>query len=481
MAFLSFEFLAFFTSVLILNWLLKKWPLWWRLFLLTASYLFYSFWDIRFLAILIIVSFANFLVALLLGNQFVKQRRLILGGGVALNLAALGFFKYYDFFRLSFESFFQRLGIPWSLPFLDIFLPIGISFYIFRAISYLIDVYRKKIAAEKSWLDFFIYLAFFPHLLSGPIMRAGDFLPQLKNSGAKKIENFYSHFTLIFSGFLKKLVLASFLSASLVDNVFAVPENHSSLAIFLAILAYSLVLYFDFSGYSDLAIGFSGLLGFNSCLNFDTPYLSLNLRDFWRRWHISFSSWIRDYIYIPLGGSRVSKARKHFNLILAMVLAGLWHGPALHFIFWGFWHGLGLSATHFFHDRKGKETGQADSGERGKSWPGILKKFFAWLCTFSFVSLGWVFFKSETAADGWKVLRGLVNFRYIFEPLPLYVLLAVIFGFLFLFLEKPGLKFFTRQQEKMPFILWLILALSAMLVLFKLGPDTIPPFIYFGF
>ena len=373
-------------------------------------------------------------------------------------------------------SLLRAVGLPASLPFLEIILPVGISFYIFRAISYLVDVYKGKLAAEKSWLDFFIYLAFFPYLLAGPIARASDFLSQLKNGGAKQIDNLGECFTLIFFGLFKKLVLSSFLVLNLTDDIFMVPQNHSALGIFLAILAYTLVIYFDFSGYSDLAIGFAGLLGFRLPLNFSFPYLASSVKEFWRRWHISLSTWIKDYIYIPLGGNRKGAVRKHFNLIIAMTLAGLWHGAAWTFVLWGLWHGIGSSLNHLWLDLKGQKTILLSN-----KLLAVTKRFFSWLITFVFVSMGWVLFRASSLENAHQMLAGLFNFSRPVEPIALLVVITTTLGFLFLFAEPALYRGLTSWQNKMPKALWLLLALILIIILFKLGPDTVPPFIYFSF
>lgn len=505
MLFPTFEFLAFFAAALALNWLLKRWPLLWRLFLLLASYFFYILWDARFLAVLVLVSLFNYVIGILIERDFHQSRRFAFTCGVIANLTALGFFKYYDFFRLSSESFLRYLGLSATLPFLDILLPIGISFYAFRAIAYLADVYRKKTKAEKSWLDFFIFIAFFPYLLAGPIARASEFLGQLKDGGAKKIDNFYHYFSLIFLGLFKKLVLSSFLVLNLTDDVFMVPENHSALGIFLAVIAYTLVIYFDFSGYSDLAVGFAGLLGFRSPLNFEFPYLALNLKTFWRRWHITLCSWIRDYIYIPLGGNRKGFLRRYFNLVFTMVVAGLWHGASVLFMIWGLWHGLGLAVNHLWQDWRKKwflqerddapeillNTKDPKSGLtinlqvfKGRGKRSIIAgvgRFLAWLLTFCFVAVGWIFFRSETWDAAWQMLRGLFNFSQPVEPISLLVAAVIMAGLVFIFLEKPLLDFMDSKQRRAPVVLWFLMALLIMVIIFKLGPETVPPFIYFSF
>lgn len=273
-------------------------------------------------------------------------------------------------------------------------------------------------------------------------------------------------------GLFKKLVVSSYLILYLTDDVFAVPENHSSLIIFLAILGYSLVIYADFSGYSDMAIGFAGLMGFKSPLNFNFPYLTSNIRDFWRRWHITLSNWARDYIYIPLGGNRKGLSRKYLNLMSVMLLIGLWHGAAWHFIIWGGLHGLALIIYHSYRDFK-KEI---------RIWPKFkFKGLFGKLLTFSFVSFAWIFFRAENTTNALRLIKGLFNFGNVVEPFKLYILFLVLLGFLIVMFEKQIIEGFTKLQARLPFVLWLFVGIFAILLIFKLAPDIVPPFIYFKF
>lgn len=481
MSFPTFEFLIFFAFVLILNWFLKRWPLIWRLFLLFSSYYFYSVWDYRFLLILFLVSLFNFLSGQIINKNFLGTRKLAFIFSIIGNLSILGFFKYYDFFRVSTETFLTKIGLPPTLPFLEIVLPVGLSFYIFRTISYNIDVYLRKIYPTSSILDFFIYVAFFPQLLSGPITRANDFLIQLKDGGAKKIENLYENFTLIFLGLFKKLVISSYLAANITDDVFAVPENYSRLIILLAVFAYSLVIYFDFSGYTDLAIGFAGLLGFRSPMNFNSPYLALNIQDFWRRWHITLSNWVRDYIYIPLGGSQKGLIRKYSNLMIAMLLIGLWHGAATHFIIWGAIHGTALGIFHFYQGRRKINFSPKIIIEPFKKLKEIVLKFFWWLITFNFVSFAWIFFRSETTENAFKFIQVLFFSQKNIETFQIYIFSIIVVGFLLFLFEKKIIQSLTLFQEKLPLILWFFFAILFVILIFKLSSDTIPFFIYFGF
>ena len=480
MLFPTFEFLFFFCFVLIFNWFLKRWPLAWRLFLLLSSYFFYSVWDNYFLLIIIAVSFFNFLSGLLIyKSPYLKK--LILALAILANLFALLLFKYYDFFRVSAELFFEKIGLPFHLPLLEIILPIGLSFYIFRTVSYNIDIYLKKIKPA-SCLDFFIYVAFFPQLLSGPIMRTGQFLPQLVAGGVRKIENLSYYLSLFLTGLFKKLFIASYLSLSLTDDDFAVPENHSLFIILLAILAYSLVIYFDFSGYSDMAIGLAGLMGFQTPLNFETPYLSLSLRDFWRRWHITLSDWIRDYVYIPLGGSRKGAVRTYLNLFIVMVLIGLWHGPAFHFIVWGALHGIGLAVNHAYDNYQQRKKVIFSNFRRiQKERYLIIKRLFAWLMTFSFITFSWIFFRAVTIESAFNFMKVIFNPQKIVEPFKLYVLILILSGFAFFLFENYIIKGLTIFQKKLPLIIWLLFIILIIILLFKISPDTIPNFIYFSF
>ena len=467
MLFFTFEFFFFFVLVLALNWYLKRWPLAWRLFLLIVSYYFYSVWSVSFLLILFLVSLANFFSGKAI-HKFVGKRKFVLSLVVIANLLVLGVFKYYDFFRTSLESFFDKIGMPFTIPFLEILLPLGLSFYIFRAISYNVDIYSGKIKPASSWLDFFIYIAFFPHFLAGPIMRAANFFPQLKNGGAKKIDQPYHYFTLLFLGLFKKVVISSYLSLNIVDNVFAVPESHSLLALLLAVFAYSLVIYFDFSGYSDMAIGLAGLMGFISPINFAFPYLAFNLKEFWNRWHVSLSTWARDYIYIPLGGNRKGKIRQGLNLITVMTLIGFWHGAAWHFIFWGFLHGIGLVLTHLYVNLV----------------KGVNLKFLAfigWLTTFVFVSFSWVFFRMGSMEQSFNFFRVMFDPEKYVEPLQLYVFFFLALGFLLFFYEQRLIAWLVSAQKELSFPLLTILASLAIILLLKLSSDTVPAFIYFSF
>jgi len=483
MLFPTFEFFAFFVVVLALNWILKAKPLIWRLFLLAISYFFYATWNSRFVLLIFLISVFNFFSASFIDKaKEEKRKKFLLAGTIIINVLALAFFKYYNFFRDSAEIILNKMGLTNNLLFLQIVLPIGLSFYILRVISYNIDVFRQKIAPEKSYLNFAIYVAFFPQLLAGPIMRAGDFLPQLKSGGAKTIANLEKNFVLILGGLFKKIVIAGYLTTNIVSDVFAVPQNHSQLAVLLAMYAYAVVIYCDFSAYSDMAIGIAGLMGFKSPINFNASYSAVDFRDFWRRWHITFSEWLRDYVYIPLGGNRKGRFRTYFNSLITMLVSGLWHGAGLNYLAWGLLHGLGLVFSNI-------------RNEALQKWPNKARrnfeKLFSWFLTFNFICFFWIFFGAANLQNAFDIIKQLFNWRTGIEPIDLYVVGLIILSFIIFALGRKIQNLFISlinfQRELPPFlkilssfVSVLIIALLVILAL-KLGPDIIPSFIYFKF
>ncbi|SVC07926.1 uncharacterized protein METZ01_LOCUS260780, partial [marine metagenome] len=312
------------------------------------------------------------------------------------NLGMLGFFKYADFFVDSFVDVLSDLGITVSATPLNIILPVGISFYTFQTMSYSIDIYRRVLEPTDRLLDFALFVGFFPQLVAGPIVRARDFLSQLATDDRSPIDTGRA-IRLILGGLFKKMVLADVLAAQLVDGVFADPGGATGLETLLAVYGYALQIYGDFSGYSDIAIGIALLLGFRFSANFDQPYRALSLRDFWRRWHISLSSWLRDYLYIGLGGSRRGRARTMRNLLATMVLGGLWHGAGWTFVLWGALHGVGLVVERLVWPEPNATVG----GRLGRAIRGLV--------TFHIVCVGWVFFRSvdlERAIEVFGALGG---------------------------------------------------------------------------
>lgn len=367
----------------------KRWKIVPRLqlvLLLAASYGFVAVADWRFCGCLIIVSAFVYFIAILI-DRCVFRRTCLVGGIICL-VVVLGYFKYCNFFLESFTQLFHRPCITQ-----EIILPLGISFYVFSALSYLIDVYRRDYPAERNALTLGLYIAFFPKLLAGPIVRGKDFFPQVQHYRGLDCNAFLTGLQIFVFGLFKKIVLADHLGV-FVDDVFYAPRAYSGGTMLLAVVSYSLQIYFDFSGYSDMAIGTARLLGFDFRPNFNLPYLSQNVSEFWSRWHISLSTWFRDYLYIPLGGSRKGEIRTCFNLLVVMLVSGLWHGAGYTFLLWGALHGV----LCCFHKCLGKQLARL-----GRLANGAL--------TFVAVSLLWVVFRADGIATAGQVYRGLFTFQ----------------------------------------------------------------------
>jgi alginate O-acetyltransferase complex protein AlgI len=382
------------------------WVLPWRtartLVLLGASYYFYSCWD-PWLALLVAFSSA---IDYLIGRGLdatvsPRGRTLLMLLSVVGNLSLLAYFKYMNFFLASLEAALRQAGVESSFPVLSILAPVGISFYTFEALSYTVDVYLRRIPAERNLSHFMLFILFFPHLVAGPIVRGRDFLPQIRRRKRWNWRRLQTGLEYIVLGVIKKMVLSDRV-AGYSDPVFADPSGFSSLACWFAVLAYTVQIYCDFSGYTDIAIGVAHLFGFRLTKNFDMPYLAGNVSDFWRRWHISLSSWLRDYLFIPLGGSRGSRWLTYRNLLIVMLLGGLWHGAAWTFIVWGALHGVFLIVHHAFRELCGR-------------WPvlnaaceTLVGRLAAWALTLGCVMLAWVFFRATSFAIAWEVLTRLV-------------------------------------------------------------------------
>lgn len=340
MLFNSAIFLFFFICVYILYWFVfKKQRLW---VLLLSGCLFYGCWDWRFLILLFFTSGVDFFSAQKIdstNNQGAKKKWLV--ASVTINLLTLCIFKYYNFFASSFADLLTVFGLHPSFTTLKIILPVGISFYTFQAIAYVTDVYRNKVKPERSALHYFAFICFFPQMVAGPIERAKKLLPQFKREKIFSVLYFETGINLILYGFFKKIVIADNL-ALIVDELQANPENYSTATLFFGIIAFAIQIYADFSGYSDIARGTAQLLGFKLSKNFYFPYFSTSLKQFWQRWHISLSTWFRDYVYISLGGNKASTFKRNINLLITFVVSGFWHGANFTFILWGFFHGIGL-------------------------------------------------------------------------------------------------------------------------------------------
>jgi alginate O-acetyltransferase complex protein AlgI len=354
MLFNSFVFVLFLAIVLPVYYALSH--RWQNRFLLVASYVFYGYWDWRFLGLLAISTVLDFALALLIaGTDSPRRKKRRVALSVVVNLGILGFFKYFDFFVDSAAVLLESAGLQANLPMLRVVLPVGISFYTFQSMAYTIDVYRGIQPPTRNLLDFALYVAYFPQLVAGPIERASRLLPQIQSPRRVGQAQWERGAQLILWGYVKKVAIADGL-APYADAVFRDPSSFSGLSLWLGVYCFAVQIYCDFSGYTDIARGVSQLLGIELMENFRQPYLSRNITEFWRRWHISLSTWLRDYLYVPLGGNRRGPAMQYRNLMITMLLGGLWHGAAWTFVVWGGLHGLFL-ATHKYMTR-GRKIGQ---------------------------------------------------------------------------------------------------------------------------
>lgn len=400
MIFTEFRFFLFFAIVFAVYWMLRS-NGWRKAWILACSYAFYGAWDWRFLSIIIGSTLVDYVVGLNLvkceGRPNVKRRWLMLSLGV--NLGTLAFFKYANFFATSAIGFFSWMGLPVNSVTLGIVLPVGISFYTFQTLSYSLDIYAGRLQPKKNLLDLATFVAFFPQLVAGPIVRAADFLPQLDFARSFNQINLRACLTLFMVGFFKKACVSDNL-APIVDRYFAAPETFDAVSSWIGVLSYTVQIYCDFSGYSDMAIACAGLLGYELCVNFDFPYFASSITDFWRRWHISLSTWLKDYLYIPLGGNRGGQWFTYRNLMLTMVLGGLWHGAAWTFVVWGALHGAALIAHR-------------EWSKLGKQVPILVKTSALWgiFATFYWVCITWVFFRADSFGSAMTVLKSFVLLR----------------------------------------------------------------------
>jgi alginate O-acetyltransferase complex protein AlgI len=467
MLFPSAQFLGFFAVVFPVYWMIRlhRWRMGW---LFGASCIFYMSWNPALLLLILFSASVDYAAALGIEKSTGRVRRLLLFAAVGTNLGLLAFFKYVNFFLASVSGLAVAAGVDWRPPAVEVVLPLGISFYTFETISYVTDVYRGRIRAVRNPLDYALFILFFPHLVAGPIVRPHDFLPQLGRVKRLHGDRVYLGVRLFLVGFFKKSVLADHLAQQIVDPLFAAPGAYGSLAVWAGVLAYAAQIYWDFSGYSDMALGLARLLAFKLPRNFNHPYLAASVADFWRRWHISLSTWLRDYLYQPLGGNRHGSARTCRNLILVMLLGGLWHGASWTFVAWGLYHGL-LLVLH-----------------RMIPWPKALSshalKPLAVATTFLLVCLGWVFFRSQSFADAGVILTRLFvpSAGASFAPAK-FLLVGASLALVFAGGQAASTLDLRRIERRLPAPA-MGAALAAFLVLaLLLLPESGKAFIYFQF
>jgi alginate O-acetyltransferase complex protein AlgI len=459
----SFEFAFFFPIVLALSWALMPRPRLWKPFILAASYVFYAAASVHWCLLLAGLTAANQLGAVLIHRTSNERNRTrIMALTVAVDLGVLGLYKYYGFFVDDFSRVLSSVGLGMPLPLLNLALPIGLSFITFQAISYTVDVKRGLLPPAKP-LDFAIYLSFFPHIVAGPIVRAREFIPQLAKPRDPRDVAVGSAVVLIGLGLIKKVAIADYLARSVVDNVFAVPQAYHAPDVLLAAYAYAAQIYCDFSGYTDIAIGVALLMGFVFPQNFNSPYGSTSFRDFWRRWHMTLSRFLRDFLYIPLGGNRGGPWKAARNVMITMVLGGLWHGAAWGFVLWGTLHGAFLVSERFLRDRL-----------RVPAW-------LRWVVVFHLVVLLWVLFRARSLSLAGDFYAQLFDFgpATLWSWLTVSLVAGVV---LFQVLPPDPLeRLRLRVANLSPVALGFGLAAIVAFVGATVPGQGVPPFIYFQF
>ncbi len=475
MLFPTIDFAIFFAIAFTVNWLLNPYAGPWKLSMIGLSYVFYGWvgWSYCLLLLLTtVVAYTGGLWVTATRND--RARRIAMVSSVGVLLCILGWFKYYGFVSVNVDNLTHALGMGRAVPLLQVVLPIAISFFTFMAISYVVDIYRRQLEPAKP-LDFAVYISFFPHLLAGPIVRGGELLPQIRRRRDASSIDYSRAFWLILAGLFKKVVISSYVSSAIVTPVFTSPTQHSAPEAIFAAWGYGVQIYCDFSGYTDIAIGLALLLGFRFPQNFNAPYTARNLQDFWRRWHMTLSRWLRDYLYIPLGGNEGSQAQTVRNIMITMVLGGLWHGAAWTFVIWGALHGLGQSFGHVRRTIRERRGLPPVAGGPVRVW---VQRFL----TFQFVSLGWVFFNATGLSQAFAVLGRVVGGWGEASPLITPLLVFTVLGSIALQFV-PALSVdrlqaaFSRQRAAIQ----VGLLGFALLAITTFGPVGVAPFIYYRF
>jgi alginate O-acetyltransferase complex protein AlgI len=477
-AFSTLNFAYFFVLTATVSWSLRRRRTLQKGFLLLASYYFYARWDFVLLGLLAGVSIFDWGMSLAIDRAPPAKpalRKVLLAAAVTANVGLLGVFKLYDFFRASMASFAAFLGLSAHLPVLEIFLPVGMSFYTFQGIAYLVDVYRGRAVKARSLLDFLLFMAFFPQLLAGPICRSSELLPQFAEEAPPAIGAPSRAVVLIVSGLFKKMVLASLLATHLVDGAFQMPSNYGSLELLVATYAYTAEVYLDFSGYTDLARGLSLLLGIELPENFDYPYRATNIGDFWKRWHITFSRWLRDYVYFPLGGSHGARWRTYLNLVLTFLVCGIWHGSKWTFVIWGLAHGIGLAVYKMSLDLR------RDRGAFRAMAPSAMTAFAGWFVTLHFCALARIFFKASDVDTALEFFASMMKFspsQHAFDGMVVLVTLAAI---AMNFVGRPVFDACVRWHARIPTAIRPLAWAAMGAAMLAIKTREVAPYIYFGF
>jgi D-alanyl-lipoteichoic acid acyltransferase DltB (MBOAT superfamily) len=472
------EYFFFFSTVLLVYFVLpfRAQNVW----LLAASYVFYASWDWRFLSLLLLSTVIDYTAGLVIHSAHqrhaARTARLALLVSVGGQLAILGFFKYFNFFAESAAAVLSRIGFRASMPALNVILPVGISFYTFQTMSYTIDIYRKAFAPTRSFVDFGLSVAFFPHLVAGPIQRARSLIVQIERPRVITQDHWQRGLTLLAIGLIRKVAIAD-PAGSIADAYFAHPASYTSIPLACGLVLYGLQIYNDFAGYSEMARGSANLMGFELMRNFRHPYFSRNVSEFWTRWHISLSTWLRDYLYIPLGGSRRGERRTYVNLMTTMLLGGLWHGASWNFVIWGGLHGVYLSVYHFWSRAKAAAAPPATEPEGGIA--AIARGAVSAVLVYALVTFTWLFFRARDTATTWSYLAGLLSMRGGYEGA---ILPALALALMTLAIDVPQ----AIADDECTLVTWTPVRRAAfvtaglLFVLFS-GTQGHEPFIYFQF
>ena len=472
MLFPTIEFGLFFALSLALVWSLNSHNTLKKAVLLGLSLAFYASWNWRFLLLLLASGTISFAVGLYVDPARPRPfRGAALALGVALDLGILAYFKYLDFFIAQVINVAQALGFHPSIGFLNVTLPVAISFLTFHAISYIVDVSRGRLAPSRSPVDILLYISFFPHLVAGPIVRAHEFLPQLASPRNPADFPLGENMLLILGGLFKKMVIANYLATRFVDPVFTDPSQFSRFDLIVAVYAYAIQIYADFSAYTDIAIGVAALMGYRFPQNFNQPYRALGVGDFWRRWHMTLSSWLRDYLYIPLGGNRGGALATARNLMLTMLLGGLWHGANWTFLIWGAMHGAALVADHAWRR----------SAAFAKYGAGPIARVLDWTLTFHFVCFAWLFFRAPSLDAATQYLAGIWSDNGAASTAPQIVWPLIACGAVTQSLPADFRATAGAWLDERGAATQTAVAFACLYVVIAMAPSASAPFIYFQF
>jgi len=476
----QFNFFIFLALSLAVYWSFKRKKNIQNLILLISSYFFYGYGSIIFAIILFCITLINYTLSIFLSKSQLSKKKLVLWTSHGINIVFLIILKYFNFFSNSVREILILLGLNLSPFLIDVILPIGISFYILQLISYNVEVYRGELMVLKNFIDFSLFTSFFPKILSGPIEKPQIFLPKISKDKEIGYEAVFQSVKLIILGYFKKIVISDLISFYIHD-FYLHPLNYNPADSFFIVWLFSIQIYADFSGYTDIVRGISKLFGYELTINFTQPYFSKNIQSFWRRWHISLSVWMRDYVYIPLGGNKKGQKRIYANLLITMLIVGIWHGVGLNFIIWGLMHGIGLVFHRFFSFYSNKQKGERENSR----FTNATKIILSWILTNIFVGFVWIFFRSPSLDSAFTIIRnlftfnGFTNFNFLRNT---YFLLWIFSISILIVLDifKNKVKFINKLNKN-PLLLQ-GLSYSLMLFLTIMFQFTsYPPFIYEGF